>query len=70
MLSMEQDYEQKSKTTWAQSNNNDKARLSPKRLLHELLILNKTLDTEIVVVEVKDWGEGIEKAAKRSEHLL
>ena len=66
---MEKDYVMKNNRAieeiWTRGDNNEKAKLWPERLLYESLVVLSGSGREILVVEVDDWGEKIEKLSRQ-----
>ena len=52
---------------WSQSDDNEKFKLLPERLLYESLVVNSGSAKKTLVVPVDDWGEKIEKLARQMD---
>lgn len=50
---------------WIRVDNNEKAKLWPRRLLYESLVVHSGSGRETLVVEVDDWGEKIENVSRQ-----
>lgn len=66
---MEKDYVTKNASEiekiWIQSDNNQKAKLWPKRFLYESFMVHPGSSKEVLVVEVDGWGEKIEEMSRQ-----